>query len=302
MKIVKLKISTDLNKLRKLLRKTLSNGETQTVEEWDPHSSMIEMFGSIMCPKELEGVIRLVQQGFERGLKPALTNDGTSGTYFLRGIDKKPKAVFKPIDEEAFAPNNPRGYVGAFGQQTLRSGVLSGEACIREVAAYMIDNNFSGVPPTTMVEATHDSFRKFIFSNFKIISECKDYVDMISSIIAPENQTPDNPKNHDPDQDLNNEHRNFLKIGSLQKFVIADGTIEDYGCDLFDTDEIHKIAILDLRILNLDRNEGNILVQTIEDPNEEVSLEISCLQTEHDPNVKRRLIPIDHGMCIPDNL
>jgi len=44
-----------------------------------------------------------------------LTNDGTSGTYFLRGGNKKPQAVFKPIDEEAFAPNNPRDYVGAFG-------------------------------------------------------------------------------------------------------------------------------------------------------------------------------------------
>ena len=122
------------------------------------------------------------------GLKPQLTNDGTSGTYFLRGPSKKPMAVFKPIDEEAFAPNNPRDYVGAFGQMTFRKGVLSGEACIREVAAYLLDyHNFSGVPVTTMVEATHDSFRKFKFSNFKIISECNDYVDMISSIIAPQN-------------------------------------------------------------------------------------------------------------------
>jgi hypothetical protein len=149
---------------------------------------MIEMFGSMMCPMELNAVIKVIQQGFEMGLKPNLTNDGTSGTYFLRCTDKKPKAVFKPIDEEAFSPNNPRGYVGAFGQTTFRPGVLSGEACIREVAAYIIDHGqFSGVPPTTMVEATHDSFRKFKFSNYRIISECNDYVDMISSIIAPEN-------------------------------------------------------------------------------------------------------------------
>ena len=101
---------------------------------------------------------------------------------------KKVEAVFKPIDEEAFAPNNPRDYVGAFGQVTFKTGVLSGEACIREVSAYLLDhNNFHGVPSTTMVEATHDSFRKFKFSNFKIISECNDYVDMISSIIAPQN-------------------------------------------------------------------------------------------------------------------
>jgi len=30
---------------------------------------------------------------------------------------------------------------------------------------------------------------------------------------------------------------------------------------MFEVDEIHKIAVLDLRILNLDRNTDNILVQ-----------------------------------------
>jgi hypothetical protein len=40
----------------------------------------------------------------------------------------------------------------------------------------------------------------------------------------------------------------------------SDGQIENFSCDLFDVDEVHKIAILDLRIMNLDRNEGNILV------------------------------------------
>jgi len=64
--------------------------------------------------------------------------------------------------------------------------VLSGEACIREVAAYLLDTDgFSGVPPTTMVEAQHDGFKKFKFNNLKIIQDCSDYVDMISSIIAP---------------------------------------------------------------------------------------------------------------------
>ena len=76
---------------------------------------MIEMFGSMLCPEQLRPVVKEIQKGFKRGLKPKLTNDGTSGTYFLRGQDKKLQAVFKPIDEEAFAPNNPRDYVGAFG-------------------------------------------------------------------------------------------------------------------------------------------------------------------------------------------
>lgn len=51
---------------------------------------------------------------------------------------------------------------------------------------------------------------------------------------------------------------------------------------------MHKIAILDLRILNLDRNECNILVKT---------------KTNKKTNKRvKTLIPIDHGLTIPDNL
>ena len=214
------------------------------------------MFGSLECPPDLKQLIQIIEQGFEKGLKPKLTNDGTSGTYFLRSQDKLPMAVFKPIDEEAFAPNNPREHRGPFGSKTFRAGVLSGEACIREVAAYLLDHEgFSNVPATTMVEATHDSFRKFKFSNMKILNDCNDYIDMISSIIAPQNHAL-NQDHEDP----KNTHKNFLKIGSLQKFLQSEGPIENFSSDLFDADEVHKIAILDLRILNLDRNECNILV------------------------------------------
>lgn len=122
-------------------------------------------------------------------MNPKLSEDGTSGTYLLRGRQKDALAVFKPIDEEAFAPNNPRDHAGPFGSKTFRAGVLSGEACIREVAAYLLDHeSFSGVPPTTMIENSHKSFKRFKYRNFKIVTGCQDYHDMISSIIAPENQ------------------------------------------------------------------------------------------------------------------
>mgnify|MGYP006085358421 CR=1 FL=1 len=75
----------------------------------------IDVFGSMQCPKELQSAIRDIERGFKKGLKPKLTDDGTSGTYLMRGVSKKPVAVFKPIDEEAFAPNNPRDHVGRFG-------------------------------------------------------------------------------------------------------------------------------------------------------------------------------------------
>ena len=71
-------------------------------------------------------------------------------------------------------------------------------------------------------------------------------------------------------------------MGSLQAFVQSEGPIENFSSDLFDKDEVHKIAILDLRILNLDRNASNILVKKQGD--------------------QYKLIPIDHGLSIPDSL
>ena len=50
------------------------------------------------------------------------------------------------------------------------------------------------------------------------------------------------------------------KIGSFQMFVENQGPIENYSPSIIPTQEVHKIAILDLRLLNLDRNECNILV------------------------------------------
>jgi len=57
---------------------------------------------------------------------------------------------------------------------------------------------------------------------------------------------------------------------------------------LFPTDEVHKIAVLDVRLLNLDRNACNILVQNTVDP---ITKE-----------TRKRLIPIDHGLTLPDSL
>lgn len=75
-----------------------------------------------------------------------------------QGDSEKPVAVFKPIDEEAFAPNNPRGMQAQFGSETCRPGVKSGESTLREYYAYMLDHDgFSGVPPTSLVELTHPS-------------------------------------------------------------------------------------------------------------------------------------------------
>lgn len=95
-----------------------------------------------------------IRQGFKVGQVPVLSEDGTSGTYFLKDQNESIVSVFKPVDEEPFAPNNPRGMQAPFGSDTCRPGVKSGELTIREVVAYMLDHEgFADVPATTLVEA-----------------------------------------------------------------------------------------------------------------------------------------------------
>lgn len=104
-------------------------------------------------------MIEKVKLGFLEGLNPILIPDGTSGTYKLRDTSRDTVALFKPIDEEAFAPNNQKGYTGKFGQESFRKGILSGEGSIREVVSYLLDkNNFFRVPETTFVEISHPGF------------------------------------------------------------------------------------------------------------------------------------------------
>lgn len=82
---------------------------------------------------------------------------------------------------------------------------------------------------------------------------------------------------------MQNSQKKLTKIGSLQKLVINNGSVDNISNTLFSIYEVQKIALLDLRILNDDRHEGNIL-----------------FQRNHGGDIK--LIPIDHGLSMPDNL
>jgi len=73
------------------------------------------------------------------------------------------------------------------------------------------------------------------------------------------------------------------KVGSLQIYVNADSTASDFSPHLFSADQVHKIALLDIRLLNMDRNDSNLLVRKVDAHEYE-------------------LIPVDHGYCMPDHL
>lgn len=77
------------------------------------------------------------------------------------------------------------------------------------------------------------------------------------------------------------------KIASLQQFIPHDFDAGDHGTSSFPVDAIHRIGILDIRIFNTDRHAGNLLVRKLGGVGGFSQFE---------------LIPIDHGLCLPESL
>ncbi|KAK4431334.1 Phosphatidylinositol 4-kinase gamma 3 [Sesamum alatum] len=172
--------------------------------------------------------------GLERGNPPIRSSEGSGGAYFMQdSYGRNYVSVFKPIDEEPMAVNNPRGLPLSSDGEGLKKGTRVGEGALREVAAYILDHprggprsiysdekGFAGVPPTVMVKCQHRGFH--YTEGFKCVSG---------------------------------------KIGSLQMFMKNCGSCEDIGPGAFPVEEVHKICVLDIRLANADRHAGNILIQ-----------------------------------------
>jgi len=217
-----------------------------------------------VAPKNIRKTISQARRGLALGLKPDLVLDGSGGTYFLRDARKVPVAVFKPADEEPYAENNPRGYVRAYGEDeeydesiSMRVGIKPGEACLREVAAFLLDHgSFSSIPMTTLAESRHPAFN---YNGSGGASVGRHRIQSGSSL---------------PDGILSK------KVGSWQEFVRSECSMDDLSPSKLCVDEVHKIAILDIRIMNADRNVANLL----------------CRRKRAEGNFE--LIPIDHGYCL----
>nr|GLL49208.1 phosphatidylinositol 4-kinase gamma 2-like isoform X2 [Ipomoea trifida] len=187
-------------------------------------------------PQPLWDLINSALDGLVKGKTPIRSSEGTGGTYLmLDGSGNKYVAVFKPIDEEPLAVNNPQKLPLSSTGEGLKRGTKVGEGAFREVAAFLLDHpktgprsfsnggeiGFSGVPPTALVQCLHNGFH---------------YPDGFQW--SPEN----------------------IKIGSLQLFMSNYGNCEDIGPQDFPVEEVHKISVFDIRTANADRHAGNILV------------------------------------------
>lgn len=221
-------------------------------------SSMIDFTSTA-----LRQIVQQARRGIVLGLKPEYVLDGSGGTYFLHDARKVKVAVFKPADEEPYAENNPKGYLRQDEDNSLflRDGIVPGEACIREVAAYLLDHKgFSGVPKTTLAEAHHPAFNG---NGARLkVSEGGAFVG-----------------SHSINDNRSSASTKKKKVGSFQEFCRSDFTMDDISPSLLSVEEVHKIAILDIRIMNADRNSANLLCRR----NQDDSLE---------------LIPIDHGFSL----
>lgn len=180
--------------------------------------------------EHLKGLVARSWQGMRQGHPPMLCKEGVGGTYFMRDEQNKTIGVFKPQDEEMGCLNNPKGFTpGSLNYNKTKRGVQEGEAAYRECAAYVLDHeHFAGVPATDLVVCNHPSFNN-----------------------SPVETTP---------------AEECVKIGSFQEFKEHDFDAEDISpsrASKFPVNEVHKIAILDIRLFNTDRHGGNILIRKI---------------------------------------
>lgn len=184
----------------------------------------------IEFPSAIWDMVNTTIDGLDVGFDPIRSMEGTGGAYFMQdSYGERFVSVFKPIDEEPMAVNNPRGLPLSADGEGLKKGTRVGEGAFREVAAYILDHpesgrrslfggskGFAGVPPTLMIKCLHKGFNH------------------------PEGVT--------------------IKIGSLQMFMENNGSCEDMGPGAFPLKEVHKISVLDIRMANADRHAGNILL------------------------------------------
>ncbi|GAB2297121.1 Phosphatidylinositol 4-kinase gamma 7 [Dionaea muscipula] len=218
-------------------------------------SGPIEILGHSERFAGTRQLVKEIVKAFKNGVDPIPVHSGLGGAYYFRNIKGESVAIVKPTDEEPFAPNNPKGFVGkALGQPGLKRSVRVGETGVREVAAYLLDyDHFANVPATALVKITHSIFN------------VNDGVN----------------GNKGPNRKL------VSKIASFQQFIPHDFDASDHGTSSFPVSAVHRIGVLDIRILNTDRHAGNLLVRKLNSAGRLYQVE---------------LIPIDHGLCLPESL
>lgn len=227
-----------------------------------------EVVGGLKCCPEMKSIIKDVAKALECGVEPIAVSGGLGGAYYFRNCRGESVAVVKPTDEEPFAPNNPKGFIGkTLGQPGLKRAVRVGETGVREVAAYLLDHDhFASVPPTVLVKVSHHVFH--VNTDTGVHKEPSKVCPLVA------------------------------KLASCQQYVPHDYDASDHGTSRFSVSGVHRIGILDVRIFNTDRHAGNILIRKVRSNDSQGAWGRSSFHV----NETLELIPIDHGLCLPEGL
>jgi hypothetical protein len=248
----------------------INQSDTQELMDYN-NNRPFEVVGGLRCCPTMKRILKDVVKALECGVEPIAVSGGLGGAYYFRNCRGDSVAVIKPTDEEPFAPNNPKGFTGkTLGQPGLKRAVRVGETGVREVAAYLLDHeHFAGVPSTVLVKVSH----RILHVNADTSVHNRDYGG--KPCLSP-----------------------VSKLASCQAFVSHDYDASDHGTSSFSVSSVHKIGILDVRIFNTDRHAGNILVR------KKVSNEPHSGWGRSSLHVKEivELVPIDHGLCLPEGL
>jgi hypothetical protein len=193
--------------------------------------------GEFVNYTELAALVERADNGLHNGVLPVLAEGALGGTYFLRDKARAICLVCKPGDEEPNAVNNPHQVLAGDGLDPAYKGeILPGTGMYREVAAYVLDKGFAGVPPTHLARICHPSLFRAGTSAVALSVD-----------------------SHDNWKAVEDRNR---KICSVQQYARHECCAEDMGSTKFSVSDVQRLAFLDIRMLNLDRHEGNVLVST----------------------------------------
>lgn len=265
-----------------------------------PRSPRVEVVGTAHRSPAVLGLARTVVRGLKAQALPARVGGSMGGCYLFKDESGAPAAIVKPCDEEPMAPNNPHGYVGrALGEPGLKAGVRVGEAAMREVAAYLLDaGGAARVPATALARVTHPVFHVADASgggggDGGGSSSAGLLAASLAGAPAP---APRRRAHHPP-----------AKLASLQAYVPHACDASDVSASRFCVADVHRLGILDLRTHNTDRHAGNILVLGPDggsgtDSVHAVPSSPGAVRAVVAARAPLRLVPIDHGFCLPDTL
>jgi len=282
-----------------LLRNTRENEPLITREAAARQTSAGEVTSDVnRFPEDpiFEAIVQEAQEAIEAAVYPERIVQGSSGSYFVKNVNRETIGVFKPKDEEPYGERNPKW--GKYIQRTLcpcafgRGCLVLNQGYLSEAGASLVDQKLklNVVPVTKVVWLTAKTFSYSKIDRATANSKQRIY-----------NQFPTIGRHF---------HRIGLKrkVGSFQLFVrgykdaayfmgqmeqedLPDSTKRDFQI------QFERLVVLDYIIRNTDRGNDNWLIKYERgdvDPDQADDVDWNSVKL---PTVK--IAAIDNGLAFP---